>query len=58
MAESASQHTSEIEGNDKDEYGRLVVDNPVIITEHIERFVNTLQGHTRACDSTCTCTCV
>ena len=54
----ASQHTSETEGDDEAEYGRLVVDGPVIIREHIERVVNTLQGRTRACDGTCTCTCV
>ena len=44
IAISASQHTSETEDDNEAEYGRLVADDPVIITEQIERFVNTLKG--------------
>ena len=58
MAVNASQHTSETKDNDEAKYGRLFVDSPVIIKDHIERFIKTLQGLTRACDGTCTCTCV
>ena len=56
MDESAFQHTSDTKGDDEAEYGKLIADGLVII--HMERFVNTLKGCTRACDGTCTCTYV
>ena len=51
MNKGAYQHTVD---NDGAEYDRKAGDGSIIITEHTERFVNTL--HNYACDNTYTCT--